>query len=274
MAEIDIDGFLEKVRLTRQKATYREYHKTLSQYLSWLGQRAPDRQNAEEFIIDLARRGLAPNSIMRHAATLKGLFRHSGLFLYVQTPSRVKRLPTWLEEKEMNELLKVCEDMSASVPGRRYLYPMVVTMLATGMRVSETLTLSRQQVLPGGRLRLLRKGNAEGIVAMEDEDAAVLTRWMAPNGKPQDRVFAGISYSMFQRDLRDAARMARIPKRIRPHSLRHTCGTMMARAGAPVEVIATQLGDTVENARIYIHLSASATKAGLPGVLKSMRKSN
>ncbi len=48
---------------------------------------------------------------------------------------------------------------------------------------------------------------------------------------------------------------------------------MMAAAGVDVSVIAAQLWDTIENARIYTHISASRMKAGVPGITKLMRKS-
>lgn len=67
-----------------------------------------------------------------------------------------------------------------------------------------------------------------------------------------------VSYRTLKEEF-DAAREAAGMPHVRPHDLRHTCASMLAAKGVPLDVIAEILGDHLLTARRYRHLTHQTT---------------
>lgn len=133
-----------------------------------------------------------------------------------------------------------------------WLQPIVLLLLATGMRRGEALGLrwsfvkrtENQIVLPK------TKNGKPRIVQLN----ALACRVLDALPRATDRVFPETSPERVSLAFLRACRRARISG-FRLHDLRHTCASWMAMRGFAINVIATQLGHDVKQSARYAHLS-------------------
>lgn len=174
----------------------------------------------------------------------------------------------YLQPTEVQGLLAVCP---------AWLRPIVLLLLATGMRRGELLALRWLDVdRAGGRLLLPQTKNGDGrTVWLNALALAVIGR--VPRGKDArstDRVFPPTEQNSPQNislAFLRACRRAKIAD-FRLHDLRHTCASWMRMRGADIHTVALQLGHKdLRMAARYQHLAPAYLQAavqGLDGVFK------
>ena len=177
-----IEEYLTYLRVERglADATLRAYRSDLGDFRSSIGDddrwaRTPDV--AIGYLASRSRRGrpdersLAPTSLRRRAAALKGFYRFAygeGLIpvdvaAHLELPRQVRRLPDTLDVDEVDRLL---EAASAGGPRDRALLEL---LYAAGLRVSEALRLDREDLsLDGAFVRVIGKGDKERLVPVGD----------------------------------------------------------------------------------------------------------
>jgi integrase len=134
-------------------------------------------------------------------------------------------------------------------------------------------------------VRVSKSGKPRHVV-LNDEGRSLFAA-LTPGRAPQDLVFRrddrdawGASHQ--QRPLEEASRMAKLDPPATFHILRHTYASALAMKGAPMGVIAAQLGhsDTRMTEKHYVHLApsyvADTVRAALPGfgILAEMNVTN
>jgi len=259
-----IDDFLDRIKLTRTPGTYIQYHGTVDQFLRFCAGREPDTDLVEDWIRELIERGKAPNTVARHASVLKQIFAEQSIAIRVRTPVTLRKLPSWLESPEVPRFVRMAKKYAEMVPQHGYIYPAIVTLLACGLRSRELLGLKHSDLRVADRsLTVWRKRNKQAVVPMPDGSFQILLDWSKKQIKGKQRqplIFPGVTYKALYRDVRIVAKMSQFSKRVTPHVLRHTCGTQLAKQGMHVDQIAEVLGDTIEVARIYMHVAAHLQK--------------
>ena len=262
--------YLEDVRLTKSKGTYREYSKTVDRFLLWCGKNEPSTDLAKGFVKELIKAGRAPATVARHAAVLRMLFESGGIVLKISVPVKPKKLPSWLEEEEMYGFLTTAKRYAREVRMKEYFYPAAVVMVCGGLRAAEVLGLCHKHVDRTGKIQVYGKRDKERIVKIHKDDFAVLWNWVYRDQgryrEMEEEIFPGGQYWVLYGDVRAVAKLAGLQKRVTPHVLRHTCGTHLASIGMSVDRIAQVLGDTIEVARIYIHISADDIQKQMPSI--------
>lgn len=168
----------------------------------------------------------------------------------------------YLQPTEMRGLLEACPT---------WLRPMVLLLLATGMRRGELLGLRRLDVYRAKKQILLpqTKNGKARTVSLNRMACQVLDCLPhAQDARPTDRVFAITAYSTpenvsvsFQR----ACRRAKIAD-FHLHDLRHTCASWMVMQGADIHTVAAQLGHNVQQAARYAHLSPAYLQKAVGGL--------
>jgi integrase len=152
--------------------------------------------------------------------------------------------------------------VSAADPAFR---PLVQAAVLTGCRYGE-ITAFRvadfDRIAGTLTVRTAKSGKPRHVVLTEDgialfeahsaDKAHTALVFAKPNGKPWGK-------SHQHRPLREACERAKIEPAASFHVLRHTYATMLLRAGAPLPVIAANLGhaDTRMTERHYAHLAPS-----------------
>lgn len=186
----------------------------------------------------------------------------------VQSPKLARGLPKVLSVEEVNQLFEAAELalQNANTPvmkvRTRRLYVMLELLYATGMRVSELISLPRAAVMRDAHyLTIVGKGGRERIVPLTDRarDAVLLlAKGMEPGGFlfPAKGKSGYITRQVFARMLKDLALAANIaPYRVSPHVLRHAFASHLLAGGADLRVVQTLLGHAdISTTQIYTHV--------------------
>ena len=161
-------------------------------------------------------------------------------------PPRSKTLPRYLDESEVQALIRATDD-----PYYRAVFKF---LLSTGLRISELLSLKKSDISIMGetaRIRIKGKGSKERIIAVpadvvkEAIEAGVLSR--------------KVSARTIQRALRRYAEKAGIKKRVTPHILRHTFAVLLIEKGVPVNKIQLLLGhESLATTGIYLKIAGES----------------
>jgi integrase/recombinase XerD len=287
--ERHIESFLEMLSAERgaAKNTLEAYRRDLDDYAGFLQRRGRDAVSAEAddiraWLSDLSQRGFAASSAARRLSAVKQMHR----FLYSEGiraddpgaaltgPKRGRPLPKVLSIKEVDTLLTVAGE-GADDPERPFIdrlraarmAALLEILYASGLRVSELVTLPRSSARPGIQVLSIRgKGGRERLVPLTDAakraTAAYLALLEARDGRPSPHLFPALSESghltrqAFARDLKAVAMRAGIdPVRISPHVLRHAFASHLLQNGADLRSVQQLLGHAdVATTQIYTHV--------------------
>ncbi len=152
---------------------------------------------------------------------------------------------------------------------------MLETLYATGLRVSELISLSIGQMrLSSGVVRVLGKGRKERLVPLGDEAVHWIEQYLA-EARPVlleglgdcaalfvTRRGAGMTRQMFWILLKRYAQQAGVQMDLSPHTLRHAFATHLLNHGADLRVVQMLLGHAdLSSTQIYTHVARARLKA-------------
>lgn len=188
----------------------------------------------------------------------------------IDTPHIGRPLPSSLSEQDVELLLSAPEP--SSVLGARD-KAMLEILYATGMRVSELVSLSTDQVnLRMGVLRITGKGNKERLTPVGEQAIDCLVNYMQHSRKallserPCNAIFvtnraAGMTRQAFWHIIKRYAKKAGISKELSPHTLRHAFATHLLNHGADLRVVQLLLGHSdLSTTQIYTHIANERLK--------------
>ncbi len=268
----------------RSRNTVVSYRRDLLAYESFLASRGSDVQTADMDLVEehLAERrdaGLAPASVARALAAIRGLHKfcvEEGRTVAdpttdVNRPRMGLRLPKALEEEEVCRLLDACSGEDAFSRRDRAILEM---LYGTGVRVSELVGLSLSDLgSDTGLVRVLGKGGKERLVPLGRCARRALEDWLGPRGRPEleprrwarrgdaEAVFLNARGGRLTRQgiwgvLKKRASSVGLGGRVHPHVLRHSCATHMLAHGADIRVVQELLGHvSVATTQIYTRVS-------------------
>ena len=220
-------------------------------------------------------RSLAPTSLRRRAAALKGFYRFAfgegiidvDVATHLDLPRQSRRLPDTLDVAEVDRLLE-----SASIGGVRD-RALLELLYAAGLRVSEAIGLDREDLsLDGAFVRVIGKGDKERLVPIGEVSIDHLNAWLdgprpllielhhvePVRGGP---LFLGDRGRRLARQqawaaVHAAADRAGLAGKVSPHTLRHSFATHMLEGGADLRVVQELLGHaSISTTQLYTHLT-------------------
>jgi integrase/recombinase XerD len=284
-----IDAYLDFLRVERgvASATIAAYRSDLGDFANARGSardwgRSPDA--AVRYLAARARRGrpgergLAPTSLRRRAAAIRGFYRFAfgeGLIgvdvaSRLELPRQPRLLPEPLSVVEVERLL---EASGPEPPGDLRSRALVELLYAAGLRVSEAIRLDLEDLsVDGGFVRVIGKGDRERLVPVGDIGLEWLGRWLA-NARPPLLALAHVAAArggpLFLGDrgrrlarqqawsaVRAAAARAGLGTRVSPHTLRHSFATHLLEGGADLRVVQELLGHaSISTTQLYTHLT-------------------
>lgn len=276
-----IEAFLEMMSAERgaAKNTIESYRRDLVDYAGALSRDSRDlmtagREAVTAYIACLAQAGLAASTGARRLSAVRQFHRFlcaDGIrgddpTRIVPSPKARRALPKVLSIAEVDRLLSLAEqDAAAEGPealdGLR-LYVLLELLYATGMRVSELVSLKRGAVMrDAGYLTVLGKGNKERVVPLNDRARDAVRTWLGRTGPnpflfPSRGADGHLSRQVFARDLKALAGRAGIASsRVAPHVLRHAFASHLLAGGADLRVVQTLLGHAdISTTQIYTHV--------------------
>src|SRR5688572_7543510 len=198
--------------------------------------------------------GLAPRSVARAVAAIRGFYRYLVLDRHLahnpaqdlRPPRAWPALPTFLSIDQV-DLLLAAPDV-ATPRGLRD-RAMIEVLYATGMRVSELVGIRPADLhLDADYLTCIGKGNKERLIPIGDEAAEWVRRYQR-DGRPalvagararkrsSPRLFVNmrggsLSRVGFWKILKGYARQAGLPASLSPHVVRHSFATHLLDRGA------------------------------------------
>ncbi|NGP16328.1 site-specific tyrosine recombinase XerD [Devosia aurantiaca] len=276
-----ISAFLEMMSAERGAAanTIEAYRRDLSDYSGFVtgkGQTLLDcpRDTVTAYLDRLKAEGLSASSSARRLSAIRQFhkflcadgMRGDDPTRIVASPKSRRALPKVLSVAEVDKLLTLAET-EANTEGPKQesaqrLYVLLEMLYATGLRVSELVSLRRNAVMrEGAFLTVTGKGNKERIVPMNDRARDAVRAWKEklPPGPflfPANGEDGYLTRQVFARDLKALAGRAGISSaRIAPHVLRHAFASHLLAGGADLRVVQMLLGHAdISTTQIYTHV--------------------
>ena len=274
-----VEVYLDHLRVERRLAghTLESYARDLSAlaaYAAATGRAVEslDRQRLEAFVREQRSRGLAPRSVARRVAAVRGFFR----FLVIdrrldrspaddlRPPRAWPALPSFLSIEEVDTLIAQ-PDVSTTLGIRDR--AMIELLYATGLRVSELVGVRLADLhLDEHYLTCIGKGSKERLVPIGEQAAQWIRQYAAQArrdllaGRSSPRLFLNarggpLSRVGFWKILKQHAVKASLPPTLSPHVLRHSFATHLLERGADLRAIQLMLGHSdLSTTQIYTHV--------------------
>jgi integrase/recombinase XerD len=291
-----ISAFLEAhaAELDAARNTQLAYGRDLKDFADWLSHRgtgfaAASRDDVESYLVSCDANGLSKATRARRLSSIRQLFRFAhdegwradNPAIRIKGPGAVQRLPDALTEAEVTRLMEAARSHGRTESDRARSTALIELLYATGMRVTELVSLPVAAVRGDPRMVLVRgKGGKERMVPLSTPARTALAVWLTHRdraediarlaGKPVSRhLFPGpgadghVTRQHFHLMLKDIAVAAGVSSaRVSPHALRHAFATHLLAGGADLRVIQTLLGHAdLSTTEIYTHVLDDHLKA-------------
>ncbi len=286
-ADALLDRFCDALWLEQGLAqnTLSSYRRDLTQFSAWLLEHEKksliecDRADIQTYLgvritVDHAK----PRTTARLLSSMKRFFQY-GLregkietdpTLQIAAPKLPRSLPKSLSEADVESLLNA-PDVGTALGLRDR--AMLETLYASGLRVSELISLKMMQVsLDSSVIKTLGKGSKERLVPIGEPAHDWITRYLREarpallSGKASDAMFVTVRGSAMSRQafwylIKRYATIAGIDKPLSPHTLRHAFATHLINHGADLRVVQLLLGHSdISTTQIYTHVARERLK--------------
>lgn len=270
--------------LARRNAprTIDTYLTLASEFLDGLGPEPPTRADVERFLARPRTDGQqrAPSSlnqalsalrVLANVAVTSGVWEQdptAGIAMLKDPPKE----PNFVGREELTLMFRAAASMSAPVSRARDL-ALLAVLTTTGLRVHEVEALDVTQVddLRSSLLNVLGKGGTRHHIALPPSARLLLHDWLGHRAQLAREDDRGIFVSntgrrwtirTLQRHVNALAERAGLTRRVAPHALRHTVGTLGLSLGIDVLSLSAVLrhGDLSSTKR-YVHLATERKRA-------------
>ncbi len=283
------DAFLEAQAAEQGAArnTLDAYARDLSDFTDWLaranlGPATAQRADIEHYLIDLEAQGLAKSTRARRLSAIKQLYRFAfedrlradNPAVQIKGPGRDARLPKTVSEDEVDRLLEAARTTGRNARDRCRNTCLMELLYATGMRVSELVSLPVAAARGNPQMLLIRgKGGKERMVPLSPPARSALQNWLAMldaqataerarGAAPSPYLFASsgkqghLTRHRFYTMIKEMAVTGGVsPAKVTPHTLRHAFATHLLANGADLIAIQALLGHAdVATTEIYTHV--------------------
>ena len=292
LAQLWLDALATE--LGASAGTIDTYTDDLNCYLAWLDENSlgldeVGLEQIRDYIAALDGRGYAGSTIARRITVARGLHK----FLIAEElgsrdptstpvdheaarascPSSCplpRRRRSWRRLIGLRPIPRWASTVRPAMPDRAALFE---TLYASGMRISEALSLPSDAAPPGTRMLLVRgKGDKQRLVPLHERAIAALAQWQRlartyAGGAPSPWLFHSVrngakalTRQAALLEIKEAAVAAGLasPERVSPHVLRHAFATHMHSGGTDLRVLQELLGHAgIETTQIYTHLDTS-----------------
>lgn len=227
------------------------------------------------YVIDLKAQGMSLATISRNIASIKSFFLYllrqgavkEDCTEQLKPPKIEKKAPETLSVDEINQLL---EQPSKSTPKEIRDKAMLELLYATGMRVSELISLKIEDVNLAMSYILCRDASKERVIPIENAAKTALEKYINNvrqimcddsnylftnmKGQPMSR-------QGFWKLIKAYAVKAGIDKDITPHMIRHSFASHLVTNGADLKAVQEMLGHSdISTTQIYLKSRQSRIK--------------
>ncbi len=279
-----VDIFLEMIAAERGASlnTVAAYRRDLEDFSLFQHRRklsieAAGDAHIRDYLAQLRSRKNAVSTVARRLSVLRQFFQ----FLFaegyrtedptagIDGPKRGQSLPKYLSEDEVDRLLSEARSGTGAGKGALRLTALMEILYATGLRVSELVSLRTSSISRDGQMLTVRgKGDKERLVPLSDPAREAIAVYQeerntrAKSGGVSPFLFPASSKSghltrdAFSKQLKDLAVRAGLdPARVSPHVLRHSFASHLLAHGADLRALQQMLGHAdISTTQIYTHV--------------------
>lgn len=290
-------SYIEYLRLEKNAAvnTVSAYKLDLERYLQYLDAvrihvlEQIRSKHVSSFLSMLRELGLSPRSVSRNFSAVKGFHRFligDGVTANdptenIDAPKRSRTLPDVLNQPEVEAILNLRNfrvsqpDTSSGSTGLGVRDKAILeTLYATGMRVSELITVTLSNIdIQEGIVRVFGKGSKERLVPIGRTAREWITKYLqdvrpklAAKGAGRDVLFLNargtpITRMSIWNIVHDYAVKSGIKKDVHPHTFRHSFATHLLEGGADLRAVQEMLGHAdISTTQIYTHIDREYLK--------------
>ena len=269
------------------------YGRDLRDLADWAGARgglaALSRADLEAYLVHCDAQGLAQATRARRLSSLRQLYafayaegwRDDDPASRITGPGKGKRLPKVLSLDDVTALLDRARAHGRTEAERLRNTCLIELLYATGLRVTELVSLPVAAVRGDPRMIMVRgKGGKDRMVPLSEPARAALAAWLAEwdrqasalraARKPEPRFLfpargrdghlTRVAFFLLLKDIALAAGLD--PAQVSPHVLRHAFATHLLAGGADLRAIQTMLGHAdVSTTEIYTHVLEERLRA-------------
>jgi len=261
------------------------YRRDLDKYIGHLSQKGiktaarVTREHVSNFMFDLKKHDMSATTIGRNLAAIKMFHRFlvrenlakEDPTTLVDTPKLWKRVPSVLTVAEIESMI-----LAASGKKVQQVRDQAILEIfyASGLRVSELSDLKTTSInYDLGFVRAVGKGSKERIIPLGHKARDAVQRYLLKarprflKNKTNDVLFLSRSGTKISRQslwavIKSYARLAKIKKTIKPHTLRHTFATHLLEHGADLRSVQEMLGHAdISTTQIYTHVDKERLKS-------------
>ncbi len=284
-----VEAFMRYLRLEQDASahTIRNYGIDLKQFEDFLESqevngsirlKAIDRLTLRSFMAHLQKGGISKTSLSRKVSTLRSFFRFLRREEVLETnpargvslPRKDKKLPAFLDQKEIRALLSAPDTKTFIGLRDRAI---LETLYSTGMRVGALVGINVGNLdLIGEVVKVREKGKKERICPLGSHAVKALLAYLkkfpkvlpsTPGGQPVfiNRSLKRLSAESVGIIVHKYIKETAIAKEITPHAIRHSFATHLLDAGADLRAVQELLGhSSLSTTQIYTHVSKERLK--------------
>jgi integrase/recombinase XerD len=279
----DADGFADYLSAERglsptTVATYASEARGFEAFLRRCGRNATqaDVRDVEAYMTERRVNNIDSRTLAKAASAIRSFYR----FLVLEgrmeaNPARLvdaqrvtMRIPRYLQEEEIQQLLDACDPGQPLGIRDRALFELIYSC---GLRVSEAVSMTVDRVsMPEGALRVMGKGSRERMVPLGERARLQLELYLSSarpalaGRAPVNELFLGrggrkLSRKTVWKTFKRLAMHAGLDAKV--HTLRHSFATHLLQGGADLRSVQELLGHAdIATTQIYTHVSQEVLK--------------
>ena len=226
-----------------------------------------------KFLAHLRTKQHRPRTLARKLSALRSFFRFlqregylkSNPAVLMATPKLDKKLPNFLSENEMTQLIET--PSLDQVSGKRD-RAILEILYSTGIRVSELVGLNVEAVdFISNIVKVMGKGKKERLVPIGDQALRSLKEYLDSRKKETNILFLNKNGTrLTARSICNITnkyiQVASIKNHVSPHVLRHSFATHLLNRGADLRSVQELLGHVnLSTTQIYTHVTTERLKS-------------
>ena len=280
-----IETFLDSLWLEKNLSqnTLESYKNDLNKFRNFLEKNNKSVLKADHFLIlsflsFLLDKGFSSKTVSRNISSLKSFFKYLisvehikiNPMLNIDAPKSGLFLPTTLTVEETQQILDAPNELR---PIEMRDKAMLYTLYATGMRISELISLNMHNVdLTRGSVQVIGKGGKERLIPLTNDAIAMIKKYLSnardklSKGKDHNNIFVSthgkqISRHSFWHRIKAYLKKVDVKKEVHPDTLRHAFATHMLNNGADLRSVQLLLGHSdLATTQIYTHVAQAEVK--------------
>ena len=273
----DYISYLHNVKKTSSN-TELSYQRDLLKVVRFMSARGITRtgdikeDDLKDYITSLGDQGMSCATISRNIASLKAFFQFcmtegrvtEDPALVLKAPKIEKKIP---EVLSMEEVVRLLDQANGDSPKEIRDKAMLELLYATGIRVTELITLKVSDVNLPMNFIMCRDAHKERMIPFGGQARSALTRYIGDvrdsmiEDKTSDVLFANCSGKPMSRQgfwklIKFYAKKAGITADITPHTLRHSFAAHLVENGADLRSVQEMLGHSdISTTQIYANMN-------------------